>query len=86
MGGTPSLLPGKPYARAATYLAIITDAGVPAADRAFALFRAVNCYAPTGVNQCGAPTAPLAQRKAWFSRLKRGYPSSRWAKELIYWW
>jgi hypothetical protein len=28
----------------------------------------------------------LAQRKAWFSRLKRGYPSSRWAKELIYWW
>jgi hypothetical protein len=86
LGGTPSLFQGKPYARAATYQSIIADAGAPAADRAFALYRAVNCYAPVGVNQCGGPTAPLAQRKAWFSRLKRDYSSSRWAKELIYWW
>jgi hypothetical protein len=86
LGGTPSLYPGKPYARAATYAAIIAAADAPAVDRAFALFRAVNCYAPTGANQCGGPTAPLAQRKAWFSGLKRDYPSSRWAKELSYFW
>jgi hypothetical protein len=86
LGGAPSLFQGQPYARAATYAAIIADTDAPAADRAFALFRAVNCYAPTGVNECGGPTAPLAQRKAWFSRLKRDYPSSRWAKELSFWW
>lgn len=86
LGGTPSLFQGKPYARATTYAAIIADAGAPAADKAYALFRAVNCYAPTGDNQCGDPTVPLAQRKAWFTRLKRDYPTSRWAKELTYWW
>jgi hypothetical protein len=29
---------------------------------------------------------PVAQRKAWFLRLKREYPSSRWAQELKYYW
>jgi hypothetical protein len=86
LGGTPPLFPGKPYTRAATYKAIIADTNAPAADRAFALFRAVNCYAPSGTNQCGGPIVPLAQRKAWFIRLKKDYPSSPWAKELAYWW
>jgi hypothetical protein len=86
LGGTASLFPGKPYARAATYQAIIADARAPAADKAYALFRAINCYAPAGKNQCGGADVPLAQRKAWYVRLKQDYPSSPWAKELRYWW
>ncbi len=53
LGGTDSLFPGKPYARAATYQAIIADPRAPAAESAFALLRAVNCYAPSRTNQCG---------------------------------
>jgi|tagenome__1003787_1003787.scaffolds.fasta_scaffold20974392_1 hypothetical protein len=86
LAGTNSLFPGKPYARAATYQAIIADTRAPAADRAFALFRAVNCYAPAGINQCDGTSVRLAQRKAWFIRLKQEYPSSPWAKKLRYWW
>lgn len=86
LGGTNSLFPGKPYARAATYQAIIADTRAPAADRAYALFRAVNCYAPSGSNDCGGATVPRAQRKAWFNSLRQDYPASRWAKELRYWW
>jgi hypothetical protein len=86
LGGTASLFPGKAYARAATYQAIIADARAPAADKAYALFRAVNCYAPTRTNQCGGASVPQAQRKAWFNRLKQDYSSSPWAKELRYWW
>ena len=86
LGGTTSLFPGKPYARAATYQAIIADTRASAADRAYALFRAINCYAPSGTNQCGGAAVPKAQRNAWYNRLKQEYPSSRWAKELRYWW
>ncbi len=86
LAGTDSLFPGQPYTRASTYQAIIADTLAPAADRAFALFRAINCYAPSGSNECGGATVPLAQRKAWFTRLKQDYPSSPWAKGLRYWW
>ena len=53
---------------------------------AYALFRAVWCYGPAGYNGCGGEDAPLATRKAWFQRLKRDYPKSRWARELKYYW
>ncbi len=55
LGGTPSDFPGKPYARLETYRAIIADpkAAPPVADKAYALYRAVRCYAPAGNNACG---------------------------------
>lgn len=86
LGGTASLFPGTPTTRAAIYQAVIADARAPAADKAYALFRAINCYAPSGANECGDAAVPLAQRKAWYTRLKKDYPSSPWAKELRYWW
>ena len=55
LGGAPSMFPGKPYDRAATYKAVIADEAAPASDRAFALYRAVLCWAPSGVNDCGGP-------------------------------
>jgi hypothetical protein len=86
LGGTRSSFPGKSYARLEIYKAIIADPKASAGDKAYALYRAVNCYAPTGSNTCGGAGASLNKRRAWFHRLKRDYPSSRWAKELTYYW
>lgn len=85
LGGTRSLFPGKPYERSATYRALIADPHTPPDDKAYALYRAIRCYAPTGFNECGGPDVPQAQRKAWFLRLKHDYPRSRWAQSDLYW-
>ncbi len=86
LGGAPSLFPGPAYARMTTYRALMAGGATPPEERAYALFRAVNCYAPSGANRCGGPQVDKAERKAWFTRLKSAYPTSRWAKELRYWW
>jgi hypothetical protein len=86
LGGTQSLFGGKPYARQAVYQALIASGKTSAADKAYALYRAVNCYAPSGNNSCGGEDVPVAQRKAWFNTLKRDYPKSQWAKDLQYYW
>src|SRR5262249_31758319 len=86
LGSTPSLFPGKVYSRLNVYRALIAGATPPADDKAYALFRAVNCYAPSGINSCGGEDAPVSQRKAWFQQLKRNYPNSVWAKQLQYYW
>jgi hypothetical protein len=86
LGGTRSGFPGKPYARLDTYKVIIADPNASAADKAYALYRAVNCFAHSGNNSCGGAGASRNERGAWFRRLKRDYPSSRWAKDLTYYW
>lgn len=86
LGGTTSLFPGKAYSRQTVYQRIIADAGAPAEDKAYALFRAVNCYAPSGFNDCGGDDVSIARRKAWFNQLKSDYPASTWAKKLQYYW
>ena len=86
LGSSKSLFPGTPVTRQAIYRRVIADPAASPADKAYALFRAVNCYAPAGSNGCGGEEAPLATRKAWFQRLKRDYPQSRWARELKYYW
>ena len=53
---------------------------------AYALYRAVNCYAPSGNNQCGGADVPQEQRRAWFQQLKRDYAGSQWAQKLRYYW
>ena len=86
LGSSKPLFPGTPITRQAIYAGVIADPMASAADKAYALFRAVNCYAPAGSNGCGGQEVPLAKRKAWFQRLKRDYPQSRWARELKYYW
>ena len=86
LGGTPSLFPGKPFSRLEIYKGIIADpAAVPTA-KAYALYRAVYCYGPSGYNSCGGTEVPIAQRKAWFNQLKKSYPTSPWAAKLKYYW
>jgi hypothetical protein len=86
LGSSRPQFPGTPVTRQAIYRGVIADPAASAPDKAYALFRAVNCYAPTGINGCGGQDAPLAERKGWFQRLKRDYPQSRWARELRYYW
>lgn len=86
LGGTSSLFPGRPYERAAVYRALLADPATPADDKAYALYRAMRCYAPTGSNSCGGADVPQAQRAAWFRQLKRDHPRSRWARRLSFYW
>lgn len=78
--------PGTPYARLETYKSIFDDPRASADDKALALNRAVRCYAPGGNNSCSGTEVDLAQRRAWYFRLKREYPNSRWATSLKYYW
>lgn len=86
LGGTPTLFKGAIYARLEVYKQVVASAAATPADKAYALFRAVNCYAPGGNNSCGGVDVAKAQRKAWYNQLKAAYPASRWAKELRYYW
>ena len=86
LGGGKSLFTGTPVPRAAFYAGVIADPKAARADKAYALYRAVMCYAPSGNNTCGGEEAPEAQRKAWFQALKRQYADTRWARELKYYW
>jgi hypothetical protein len=86
LDGGPDLFPGKPTYRGSFYAAILADKGALPDERAYALFRAINCYAPSGYNACGGADVPKEQRKAWYTTLKQSYPASRWAKALRFYW
>jgi hypothetical protein len=86
LGGTPTLFPGKPTPRGDFYAAVIADPKAVGEDKAYALYRAVNCYAPAGNNQCGGADVAEGQRRAWFQRLKGEFGKSPWAQKLRYYW
>ena len=86
LGGAPSLFPGTKADRGPIYAAIMNDASAAADDRAYALYRAVYCYAPGGSNSCGGADVDQAQRRAWFNRLKQEFPASAWARKIRYFW
>lgn len=86
LGGTLSQFGGPRFSRLETYKALIAAGGTSPADRAYALFRAVNCYAPSQMNQCGGTDVAPAVRRGWFQQLHTDFPTSRWARELRYHW
>ena len=87
LASTRSLFPvGTPYSRLEVYKAIMNNRAASADDKALSLNRAIRCYAPSGVNDCGGTEVGKAQRRAWFTRLKADYPQSRWAKDLKFYW
>ena len=86
LGGFADLFPGKAMPRSTIYASIIADPKVTGPDEAYALYRAVMCYAPSGYNGCGGKDVPKSQRKAWYDQLKATYPTSPWAKKLRYFW
>lgn len=86
LGGAPSQFPGSAFSRLEIYKGLIGDPKAPPEVRAYALYRAVQCYGPSGYDHCGGADVPLAQRKAWFQTLKTHYPASVWADRLKYYW
>jgi hypothetical protein len=86
LGGSPSLFPGKRFSRLDAYKSVIANPAAGAENRAYALHRAVRCYAPAGYNGCDDSEQSLAVRKAWFQQLKREYPTSPWSTKLTVYW
>ena len=86
LGSSPSQFPGRPYQRIEVYTSVTADPAASADDKALALNRAIRCYAPSGSSSCGGTEVDEAQRKAWFTRLKKEYPTSRWARSLKLYW
>jgi hypothetical protein len=85
--GSRNGFPGKPAERMDIYRAVIASKAASADDKAFALNRAVRCFAPSGSSSCGGDDdIPVSQRKAWFNQLKHDYPQSAWAQDLKYYW
>ncbi|KPF88859.1 hypothetical protein [Novosphingobium sp. AAP93] len=86
LGGAANDFPGRPLARGAIYAGVIADPRSTPGDRAYALYRAVNCYGPSGYNSCGGDDVDKPVRKGWYDRLKREFPKSPWAQKLKYYW
>jgi hypothetical protein len=86
LGASKSLFPGPSYSRLEVYKGVIADPKATPDQKAYALYRAVWCYGPSGGNSCGGNNVPVAQRKAWYERLKRSYPNSQWAKDINHYW
>ncbi|HDR9510323.1 hypothetical protein C5615_28980 [Burkholderia cepacia] len=86
LGASPSQFAGKPYERMSSYVTVMADAQANPNDRAYAFYRAIKCYAPSGSNDCGGKDVPKNTRKRWFDTLKATYPGSPWAQKLRYYW
>ena len=86
LGGTPDLFPGEITPRSEFYSDIMDDPSASRNERAYALNRAVRCYAPAGHSDCGGEEVDVEQRRAWFERLKREYGDTQWARDLEYYW
>lgn len=86
LGGFAHKAGPKPIPRGQFYKEIIADPAASANDKAYALYRSVMCYAPSGYNDCGGEAVAVDQRRAWFNQLKRQYAASPWAKKAKGYW
>jgi hypothetical protein len=84
--GSFAAYPGARIPRSTLYADVIGEPGVPREERAYALYRAIYCYAPSRNNTCGGEDVPEAQRQAWFRRLKGEFADTRWGREIEYYW
>lgn len=86
LGGSGLGFPDPVFSRLESYRQIIANPQASSENRAYALYRAVWCYGPAGINSCGGSGVDEPQRGVWFRELKRRYPSSLWAQKLKYYW
>ncbi|MFJ4145278.1 outer membrane assembly lipoprotein YfiO [Pseudomonas sp. NPDC089734] len=86
LGGTAPGFAGEVFSRLEGYKLIIANPKAARDDKAYALFRAINCYAPSGYNSCGGKDVEPAVRKVWFRQLKNDLSDTRWSKSLQYYW
>lgn len=76
---------GKIFARGQIYQDLIKSSS-KSDLQAYALYRAIQCYAPSGINDCGGNEVNKSVRKQWFDKIKTDYPNTNWAKSLKYYW
>ena len=86
LGSTASLFKGETFSRLDGYRQVIANPKAPHNDKAYALFRAINCYARSGYNGCGGVDVDKSVRKGWFRQLKSGFADTDWAQTLKYYW
>lgn len=86
LGGARREFKGTATPRGMIYRDLVANRTTPANERAYALYRLVRCYAPSGNNSCGDPDVEEPQRAAWFQQLQREYPTSPWARKLKFYW
>lgn len=86
LGDMPDNFAGKAYTRLDYSLDVINNENAPKEARAYALYRAINCFATSGINHCGAQETTTKQRATWFKTLKGKYKDTIWASRQKYYW
>lgn len=86
LGGTAPGYAGEVFSRLEGYKQVLGNTKAEHKDQAYALFRAINCYAPSGNNSCGGKEVEPSTRKAWFKQLKTTYADTSWGKSLQFYW
>ncbi len=86
LGTAKSGFPGEAFSRGEAYKAVIEDENATPDLKAYALYRAIKCYATSGTNHCGGEAVDKPARKSWFQTLKSRYADSVWARKLKYYW
>ena len=76
---------GSEFARGNVYKNMIKS-GTKGDLQAYALYRAIMCYSPSGMNDCNDQDVSKSVRKQWYDQIKQNYPNTTWAKSLKYYW
>lgn len=86
LGGTAPGFAGESFSRLEGYKRVIGNPKAGRDDKAYALFRAINCYGPAGYNTCGGTEVEPQVRKAWFRQLKKDFAGTQWGESQQYYW
>lgn len=86
LGGIEASFNGNLLTPMDIYLKVMADTKASAESVAYALHRAINCYAPSAYNHCGSQDIDIGTRKKWFQTLKSRYKSTTWAQSQKYYW
>lgn len=85
LGNIPSRFEGQELNRLNLYQSIFASSRDDELS-AYALHRAIGCFASSGNNHCGGEYVDLSVRKAWFKRLKSDFSHTTWAQNQKYYW
>lgn len=85
LGDIPSRFKGQTLNRLDIYKSIFASNRDDELS-AYALHRAIGCFASSGNNQCSDEDVDMSVRKAWFKRLKSDFKNTSWAQNQKYYW
>lgn len=86
LGGSPDRFGGRDRSSLDLYRQVMADTSAADNDRAYALYRALRCFATSGSNHCDTQDVAKAQRKRWYTQLKTRFGKTSWAQaQRVYW-